>query len=149
MASNETHGIFDDILVIATPQLRPICMLLRAEIASMHKRFVEVVWPKQKIASFGIGSKKMTEHYAYIALHGSYVNLGFYHGAALPDPENLLEGVGKKLRHVKIRDVSSAKAPAVLALLSAAIADRMRNASEANPIFKRTCEHAPLPESDG
>ena len=31
-----------------------------------------------------------------------YINLGFYQGAVLADPERLLEGTGKGLRHVKI-----------------------------------------------
>lgn len=131
MATNETHGTFDDILAIATPQLRPVCESLRKQITSLHKDFFEVVWPKHKIASFGTGPKKMTEHYAYIAVQESHVNLGFYHGASLPDPKGILEGTGKKLRHVKIHDVSSSNSPAISALLRAAIADRKLHTSEA------------------
>ena len=127
---NPTHGTFDDILSSATPELRPICESLRRVIISLHKDFVEVVWPKQKIASFGVGPKKMTEHYAYIAVLGSHVNLGFYRGASLTDPSGLLEGTGKNLRHVKLRDVASAKSPAITALLREAIADRKRYAAE-------------------
>jgi len=41
----------------------------------------------------------------------SHVNLGFYHGASLNDPAGLLEGTGKKLRHVKVRNMSEAKNP--------------------------------------
>src|ERR1700733_8492234 len=117
MAVNETHGNFEDILVNAKPELRRICEALRHLIVSLHKGFVEVVWPKQRIASFGVGPKKMTEHYAYIGVQGSHVNLGFYHGASLPDPKGLLEGTGKELRHVKLRDVAAAKSDAVTALL--------------------------------
>ena len=127
---NPTHGTFDDILVSATPELRAICKSLRQVIVSLHKDFVEVVWPRQKIASFGVGPKKMSEHYAYIAVLGSHVNLGLYHGASLTDPSGLLEGVGKNLRHVKLRDDASAKSPAITALLREAIADRKRYAAE-------------------
>jgi hypothetical protein len=95
MARNETHGNFEDILVVATPELRSVCESLRCLIASLHKGFIEVVWPKQKIASFGVGPRKMTEHYAYIAVQGSHVNLGFYHGASLPDPKRLLEALAR------------------------------------------------------
>jgi hypothetical protein len=127
---NPTHGAFNDILVNATPELRAICKSLRRVIASLHKNFVEVVWPRQKIASFGVGPKKMTEHYAYIAVLGSHVNLGFYHAASLTDPSGLLEGTGRNLRHVKLRDVASAKSPAVISLLREAIADRKRYAAK-------------------
>jgi len=70
----------------------------------------------------------MTEHYAYLGLQRAHVNLGFYHGAALPDPAGLLEGTGKSLRHVKVRDAAVAHRPAVRALLRAAIAERRQSA---------------------
>ncbi len=126
---NQTHGTFDDILASATPELRPICDSLRQVIASLHKGFIEIVWPRQKIASFGVGPKKMTGHYAYIAVLSSHINLGFYHGAVLRDPSGLLEGTGKNLRHVKLRSVASAQSPAITALLREAIADRKRSVS--------------------
>ena len=131
MATNETHGTFDDILKTAKPELCFVCAALRSLIASLHGRFVEVVWPNLKIASFGVGPKKMTEHYAYIAVQSSHVNLGFYYGTSLPDPAGLLEGTGKKLRHLKLRNASEAKSPPVVALLREAIADRKRHAPEA------------------
>jgi hypothetical protein len=131
MVTNGTHGTFDDVLAAARPGLRPVCEALRALIASSHRGFVEVVWPRHKIASFGIGPKKMTEHYAYVAVQRSHVNLGFYHGASLPDPAGLLEGTGRKLRHVKLHSLSDAKNPAIAALIRQAIADRRRHAAEA------------------
>lgn len=131
MTSNETHGAFDDILATARPELRPVCKALRSLIASSRRRFVEVVWPRQKIASFGVGPNKMTEHYAYIGVQGSHVNLGFYHGTSLPDPAGLLEGTGKELRHLKLRQVSEVRNSSVVALLREAISDRKRQSSEA------------------
>jgi hypothetical protein len=49
---------------------------------------------RQRIASYGIGPKKMSEHYAYIALHSTHVNLGFYRGATSKNRAELFEGVG-------------------------------------------------------
>ena len=128
MVTDRTHGTFQDILMCAPPALRPVCEALRRSIVALHKEFIEVAWPRQKTASYGVGLRKMSEHYAYIAVHGAHVNLGFYHGASLPDPRRLLEGMGKNLRHVKLRDAASVKRPAVRALLRAAIADRKRGA---------------------
>jgi hypothetical protein len=48
-----------------------------------------------------------------------YVNLGFFFGAGLPDPEKLLIGEGKRLRHVKVRSVGEAKNPALAKLIAA------------------------------
>lgn len=124
MAINETHGTFKDVLAFASPALRPVCEALRSLVNSLHPEFVEIVWPKQRIASFGVGPKKMSQHYAYISVQATHINLGFYHGASLPDPVGLLEGTGKELRHIKIRDSSGAKDVAVANLIRKAIAER-------------------------
>lgn len=46
----------------------------------------------------------------YIAAQRNYVNLGFYFGAHLSDPQKRLEGTGKRMRHVKVRTVEEAGA---------------------------------------
>jgi hypothetical protein len=130
MKTAETTDTFKDILDIAGVELKPICTALRKLIATLDPRFHEVVWPKLKIASFGVGPKKLTQHYAYIAVQGSHVNLGIYHGASLPDPAQLLEGTGKALRHVKVRELGTVKNKAIKALLVAAIAERRPFAKE-------------------
>jgi hypothetical protein len=127
MAEEPTHGSFSDVLAAAAPGLRPVCRALRGLIAARHPGFVEVVWRRQRIASFGVGPRKMSEHYAYIGVQGAHVNLGFYHGAALADPAGLLEGTGKGLRHVKVRSVAQAKSGALADLLVRAIDDRRRH----------------------
>ena len=37
----------------------------------------------------------------YIAAVGTYVNLGFFHGARLTDPEGRIDGTGKSMRHLQ------------------------------------------------
>ena len=41
----------------------------------------------------------------YLAATKAYVSLGFFNGASLSDPDQLIEGTGKKMRHVKCRHV--------------------------------------------
>ena len=43
--------------------------------------------------------------FAYLKPAKNYVSLGFFHFAKLDDPENLLEGTGKDMRHIKIKRV--------------------------------------------
>ena len=70
--NNKTHGQFQDVLALAKPELRPVCEALRRLVASLHGGFVEVVWPNHGIASYGVGPKKMTQHYAYIGVQNSH-----------------------------------------------------------------------------
>jgi len=51
-----------------------------------------------------------------------HVVFGFMRGAVLRDPQKLLEGTGKYLRHVKLRSVADVRRPAVRRLLQQAAA---------------------------
>jgi len=51
-----------------------------------------------------------------------HVTFAFLRGAALPDPQKLLEGTGKGVRHVKLRSVAEVKSPGVKQLLAKAAA---------------------------
>jgi len=46
-----------------------------------------------------------------------HVTFIFLRGAALPDPEGLLEGTGKSVRHVKVRTAADVKKPALKKLI--------------------------------
>ena len=53
----------------------------------------------------------------------SHVNVGFFQGAALPDPERLLQGTGKFMRHVKLRAGTAIDAASLTRLIEAAYSD--------------------------
>jgi hypothetical protein len=48
-------------------------------------------------------SGKMKDMFCYIATNAGHVNLGFPRGTSLPDPNRVLEGEGKTMRHIKFR----------------------------------------------
>jgi hypothetical protein len=61
--------------------------------------------------------------FGYVGVFRAHVNVGFFHGAELPDPMKLLEGGGRRMRHVKIRPGGSPDAGALTALIQAAYVD--------------------------
>ena len=61
--------------------------------------------------------------FGYVNVFTSHVNVGFFQGAALPDPRRLLQGSGKFMRHVKLRPGTSTDDEALLKLIDAAYAD--------------------------
>lgn len=124
MKTIKTHGTFEDTVAEADPQVQVLARHLRDLIAAVYPDVVEVPWPKQQIVGYGVGPKKMTEHFCYIAVHSTYGNLGFNYGAHLPDPDGLLEGSGKAFRHVKIYSQADVKQPALRKLLEAAVKER-------------------------
>lgn len=60
--------------------------------------------------------------FAYVDAFTSHVNVGFFQGADLPDPQSLLEGNGKFMRHVKLRPGVELNGVALSALIDAAYA---------------------------
>lgn len=61
--------------------------------------------------------------FAYVNAFARHVNVGFFNGADLPDPSALLEGAGKRMRHVKLRAGTQTDAHALRELIAAAYED--------------------------
>ncbi len=119
-------GTFDDLLQITEEPLRPIVKALRDLVFEVDPNACEVVRLGDRAATYGMGPRKMIDGYAYILPYGRWVNLGFYQGVDLADPETLLEGTGARLRHVKMRSLEDVHHSAVRGLIENALAERRK-----------------------
>ena len=126
MKTIDTSGTFKDALASSNPQTKKLAIALRKLISQVYPKVFEVPWPRLQVIGYGIGPKKSTEHFCYIGLFGEHVNLGLNYGLVLPDPDKLLEGSGKKFRHVKIETLQDVNHPGLKKLLQAAIKERER-----------------------
>jgi hypothetical protein len=63
---------------------------------------------------------RMKDGICYIGVMRSHINLGFLRGSELADPQRILEGTGKQMRHIKIRNLEDLFRPAVRAYLQEA-----------------------------
>ena len=61
--------------------------------------------------------------FAYVNVFTAHVNVGFFRGAEIADPERLLEGTGKFMRHVKVGPERNVKAKALMTLIKTAYTD--------------------------
>jgi hypothetical protein len=61
--------------------------------------------------------------FGYVNVFTSHVNVGFFHGAALPDPARLLQGAGKRMRHVKLSPGTATDSASLNRLIEAAYSD--------------------------
>lgn len=114
------EGTFAEVVADSDPEIQKIAKSLRALIADVMPGVTEVPWVRQRTVGYGVGPKKMSEHFCYLAPQKQHVNLGFFYGADLEDPAGILEGSGKLLRHVKVKDNAAAKQPELQALLERA-----------------------------
>jgi len=61
--------------------------------------------------------------FAYVNAFTAHAAIGFFHGSSLPDPSGLLEGSGKRMRHVKLKPGAEVDEGAIRALIDAAYRD--------------------------
>ena len=61
--------------------------------------------------------------FAYVNAFSAHVNVGFFRGAGLDDPQRVLQGSGKFMRHVKLRPGHPIDSVTLLKLIEAAYAD--------------------------
>lgn len=64
--------------------------------------------------------------FAYVNAFKAHASVGFYYGAMLADPAGLLEGTGKRMRHVKLRPGQEFNIGGLTDLIGAAYADIRR-----------------------
>jgi len=86
----------------------------------------EFVYEVYTIADHFTFTERPSDAFVFTTTHTNWVNLGFNFGSLLPDPDGLLAGEGKWIRHVRIRQAADLDAPGVRGLIRAAIAQAER-----------------------
>ena len=61
--------------------------------------------------------------FGYVNIFKDHVNIGLFYGAELRDPADLLEGTGKRMRHVKVRPGYEPDSAALAVLIETAYSD--------------------------
>jgi hypothetical protein len=110
-------------LAIDLRPVGPLALALRAVVLEEAPELVERIFRNHASALwFGLGPK-MGDMVLYVAMASGHVNLGFCRGAYLPDPEGVLEGSGKVMRHLKFRSERDLERPFVRPPIRAAAAE--------------------------
>lgn len=120
MANSDHESMLQQFLDQFPDSLQAIALELRAQILDLAPDVIEQ--PDFSAHLIGYGYAETYNHLmCVIILQETYINLGFPRGVDLEDPEALLEGTGKRARHVKIYSVEDATLPGVLSLIREAI----------------------------
>jgi len=121
MANTKTGDpAVDTFLKGYSPQVREIAVKAREVILSVLPDATEKVYPGWKVIQYAAGAD-MKSVFAAISPQRERVNLGLAGGVDLEDPDGLLEGDGKAIRHVKLTSPEAAGAPAVRELVRGAL----------------------------
>jgi hypothetical protein len=104
----------------------PVAKLAKAARAKVRKRLptaIELVYDNYNALALGFGpTERTSECVLSVAVYARGVNLYFLRGAALADPDGLLQGAGARGRFVRLESAATLDEPGVVRLIAAAVA---------------------------
>jgi hypothetical protein len=113
-----------DLARLLQPHSQPIRDVFAALRALAHEVMpdaTEQVDLPDRLTAFGFGPAggvRMRGLAVALIPHTAHVNVQLADGAELPDPDGIVEGTGKRIRHVKCRTLDDVARPALRALLA-------------------------------
>jgi hypothetical protein len=117
MMTNSTKEM-DDLLSTYPSNVQEVALASRKMILATLPGVLEMVDAPARVIGYG-HSVNYKDLICTIILSKSGVKLGIVNGAALPDPNGLMEGAGKKHRYVVLNSPADLKKPGLKELIKA------------------------------
>jgi hypothetical protein len=105
------------------PAVGELALAVRRLVLEEAPAASEIVYDAYNAVALGFTlTGRFREAFCHVAVYTAHVNLGFNHGAYLPDPDGLLEGTGKHIRHLRLTRLEDLRRPHLRRFLRAALA---------------------------
>jgi len=105
-----------------TGEIQKLALAARKVILEEAPEAGEFIYEVYTIADHFAFTERPGDAFVFTTAYTDWVNLGFHFGAVLPDPDGLLRGEGKLIRHIRIARAADLDARGVRELIRAAIA---------------------------
>lgn len=132
---NEIHADFFFHLKYKDQALIDLYLDLRAFILSIHPKSNELLYHTHALTSLYTISEKMGDAYCLIPIYSRHLNLGFNKGTLIHDPNKLLQGTGKLMRHIPIGKKEDYRNAQVEKLIRSAIDFAVNDMDKESKIF--------------
>ena len=122
-----TDADLDALLEPQSATVRDVFVALRALAREVLPDANEQLDLPDRVLAFGFGPPggvRLRGMAVGLIPHTSHVNVQLADGAELPDPTGIIEGTGKRIRHVKVRSLDDVARPALRTLLEEQAARR-------------------------
>ena len=122
-----TDSDLQDLLDRHSPAVREVFGALRALVRDVAPDAVEQLDLPDRLLAYGFGPPggvRLSGFAIALIPHTAHVNVQLADGAQLDDPTGIVEGTGKRIRHVKCRTPEDVARPALRALLEDQVARR-------------------------
>ncbi len=115
------HDDFQYYLELKDQELIDLYSDLREYILDLYPESNELLYHTHALTSVYSISEKLSDAFCMIPIYTNHLNLGFNKGTLLKDPDQLLKGTGKLIRHVEVKQKDDYRNPKVTALIQEAI----------------------------
>ncbi|MEM6378863.1 MAG: hypothetical protein AAF705_11635, partial [Bacteroidota bacterium] len=115
------HTDFQQFLDLRDQKLVDLFKDLRQYILELHPESNELLYHTHALTAVFSISEKLSDAFCHIPIYSEHLNLGFNKGTLLNDPNKLLKGTGKLIRHIQVKNTVDFRNPEVKALIQNAI----------------------------
>jgi hypothetical protein len=138
-----------DYLSAYNPHISDLTLAMRELVLEEAPDAVESIMKSYAVAiGFSFTGKPLKDGFCHIVAYKSHVNLGLNRGALLPDPNRVLSGAGKSIRHISIRDKSDLDRTLLRRYVQLAIEQIVSSTREGafSPVLKRAQNRSRRPK---
>lgn len=116
------------------PHISELTLALREIVLEEAPEAIESIVKSYAVAiGFSFTGKPLKDGFCHVVTYATHVNLGFNRGAQLPDPNRVLVGKGKSIRHITLHDQNELERPFIRRYLRAAVEQVGGPPSESRP----------------
>ena len=115
------HPDFQFLLDFKDQEVIDLFKDLREYILELYPDCNELIYHTHALTAVFSISDKLSDAFCMLPIYTNHFNLGFNKGTLLKDPDQLLTGTGKLIRHIDVKKINDYKNPKVTALIQEAI----------------------------
>jgi hypothetical protein len=114
------------------PAVRELALSTRRLVLEEAPDSMELIYDAYNAVATGYSFTGLpSDSFIHVAVYAGWVNLGFNYGAELEDPQGLLVGKGRQVRHIRIAQQEDLEKPTMRAFVRAAVARAVRPDAQA------------------
>jgi hypothetical protein len=129
------QAALEKIIAKQTPAMAKLTKAVLAKLRARLPGAIEMVYDKKRGMVVGFcPDERASNAINSIGVYSQWINLYFFEGDTLPDPERILQGSGKIVRNIRLTSAADLDRPAVKALMAEAL---KRSQPKLNPNARR------------
>lgn len=136
--SRPIHSDFQFFLDLKDQEVTELFKDLRQYILELYPDCNELLYHTHALTAVFSISEKLSDAFCMLPIYTNHFNLGFNKGTLLKDPNQLLTGTGRLIRHIDVKKPNDYRNPKVTALIQEAIDFAIKDMDKPTKSIRKT-----------